>query len=264
VPPHIHTEQAGMSETTNNQPQQAEVDTTEILFNLVVAFLAPMFLTATGGNVQQARITAAHTLDSFQAMTRGELITSALIIAFSLTAMSSLSLSMQDGLPLPLILRLRGNAQSASRAAEQNRCALQQDRRLAPQAEGAFDPREAELSAKEVEVIAAVAAARKRVSPAQTQPAQTQPAQTQPAQTQPTTPSPAPTTQDPHVQAWASAFMDVAAEIAAEIPHLPRDERRAAVIRVEALHTSADAIRSGNVEPRPRPGDRIPGDRIPN
>jgi hypothetical protein len=259
VPPHIYTEPNGMSETTNNQPQQVEVDTTEILFNLVVALLAPMFLTATGGNVQQARITAAHTLDSFQAMTRGELITSALIIAFSLTAMSSLSLSMQDGLPLPLILRLRGNAQSASRAAEQNRCALQQDRRLAPQAEGAFDPREAELSAKEVEVIAAVAAARKRVSPAQTQPAQTQP-----AQTQPTPPSPAPTTQDPHVQAWASAFMDVAAEIAAEIPHLPRDERRAAVIRVEALHASADAIRSGNVEPRPRPGDRIPGDRIPN
>jgi hypothetical protein len=244
VLPHIYTEPNGMSETTNNQPQQVEVDTTEILFNLVVALLAPMFLTATGGNVQQARITAAHTLDSFQAMTRGELITSALIVAFSLTAMSSLSLSMQDGLPISLILRLRGNAQSASRAAEQNRRALEQDRSAAPQAEAAFDPREAELSAKEAEVIAAVAAARKRVSPAQTQSAQTPP------------PS-ASTTQDPHVQAWASAFMDVAAEIAPEIPHLPRDGRRAAVIRVEALHTSADAIRSGNVEPRLRPGDRL-------
>jgi hypothetical protein len=239
-----------MSETKSDHSQQAEVDTTEILFNLLVACLEPMFLTAAGGNIQNARMTAAHALDSFRAMTHGELITSALIIAFSLSAMSSLSLSMQGGLPIPLILRLRGNAQSASRAADQNRRVLQQNRRAAPQAEAVFDPQEPELSAKEAQVIAAVAATRERVSAAQTQP---------PAPPPSAPPAQHPHSQNPHSQAWASAFMDVAAEIAAEIPNLPRSERRAAVIRAEALHTSADAILSGNLEPRLRPGDRLPG-----
>jgi hypothetical protein len=233
-----------MSETTLNHPPQPEVDTTEILFNLVVTLLAPMFFAATGGNLEHARLAAAHTVDSFCPRTHGDLITTALLTGFSFSALGSLSLSMDDGLSIPTILRLRGSAQSASRAAEQHRRALQQPSRAAPLPAPLAAPEpDPGLTAKEVAVMEAVAATRQRVVAAQSQPAQPQAPVRQPA---------APS-QDPHAQAWASAFMDVAAEIAAELPGLPPHQRRAATIQAEALNGSANALLSGGVEPGNRP-----------
>ena len=228
-----------MSETTLSHPPQDEVDTTEILFNLVVTLLAPIFLTATG-NLQHARLAAAHTVNSFCPRTHADLIATALLIGFSFSALGSLSLSMEDGLSIPTILRLRGSAQSASRAAEQHRRALQQPSRAAPLPAPLAAPEpDPGLTAKEIEVIEAVAATRQRAA-----------AQSQP---QAPVPHPAAPSQDPHAQAWANAFMDVAAEIAAELPGLPQHQRRAATIQADALNGSANALLSGRVEPGNRP-----------
>jgi hypothetical protein len=232
-----------MSETTLNNPLQPEIDTTEILFNLVVTLLTPIFLAATG-NLEHARLAAAHTVDSFCPRTHADLVATALLIGFSFSALGSLSLSMDDGLSIPTILRLRGSAQSASRAAEQHRRALQQSSRATPLPAPLLAPEpDPGLTAKEVAVMEAVAATRQRVAAAQSQPAQPQ----APA------PRPAAPSQDPHAQAWANTFMDVAAEIAAELPGLPPHQRRAASIQAEALNNSANALLSGRVEPGNRP-----------
>ena len=87
--------------------------------NLVLSFLAPMFLVAAGGNINLTRIAAAHTLESHEAEAPSDLISIAQIIAFGLAALGSLSLSMTDGLSVSMILRLRGKPKV--RAAPPNR-----------------------------------------------------------------------------------------------------------------------------------------------
>src|SRR4051794_31851770 len=79
-----------MSETTQSQPQYPAPDDADILVNLILTCLAPMFLTTVGGNINHARIAAAHTLDSYRAETRFDLIAIAQIIAFGLAALGSL------------------------------------------------------------------------------------------------------------------------------------------------------------------------------
>jgi hypothetical protein len=232
-----------------DQNASAPIDPTPILVDLILAFLAPMFLTVTGGNIAHARLAAAHTLKSYRTRTDCDLILIAQIIAFGLAALGSLSLSMTDGLSLPMILRLRGSAQGSSRAAEQNRRALKENHLIAPDEPSNPEPAPAEPGPDETQVIADIAAATQRAAEVRAEIAQ-----------QASQQRIVPRTQDQRTQAlWADAFTDVANEIAADIPNLPPAQRKIATMRAAALSSSAHELLSGSVPPRPGPGDRMFG-----
>lgn len=206
-------------------------DAADVLVNLILTLLTPMFLVAVGGNIElRVRLPP---------------------IPSTPTALGLLSLAMTDGLSIPLTLRLRGSAQSSSRAAEQIRRTLPESPAATPgptpdasQADP-DQPNEAQRAAE-------IAATRQRAAAAE-HPAQ--PPQSKPQQTP--VPAVATLASQAHDQAmWASAFLDVAAEIAAEIPNLPADQRKQATLRAAVLNTSASDLLSGNTDPRLRPGDR--------
>jgi hypothetical protein len=190
-----------------------------IFLDLIVAFLTPMFLAVTGGNIAHARAAAIQTVNAYRADNQIDLLTVAQIIAFGIAALGSLSLAMADDLPIALILRLRGNAISANRAAEQCRRALAESLSYSPPAEPDEDPLPPE-------------------------PIPIQPAAPQPT-LQPPAPQPKPAQLTP-TYTRADAMADVAAEITAGIPHLPKSERRAASIRVNALNSVASNLLNGS------------------
>jgi hypothetical protein len=104
------------------------VHPSDVLMSFIVAFLAPMFLTCSGGDIYCARLAALETLCAYRARDQADLIAIAQIIACGLAALGSLALSMTDDVSLPLALRLRGNAVALNRAAEQNRRTLREPR----------------------------------------------------------------------------------------------------------------------------------------
>jgi hypothetical protein len=255
-----------MSQTTSSRPPDCPLD---ILMQLVVAFLAPMFLAATGGDIGIARAAAAETVDAYRARTHAELISIAQIIAFGLGALGSLSLAMAGDIPPALALRLRGNANACNRSAEQHRRALQQSRPDAGTAEPASRPLlpDPNQDAFEAEVVANVAATRQRAAEARTRAMAPPPAPAPPAPPAAAVPAssapdaaPAPTraaaalgpnTTEQQWQAiWASAMADVAAEYTADIASLPPGQRRAASLRAAALNGCATDLLAGNEPPR--------------
>ncbi|MDR3532582.1 MAG: hypothetical protein P4L90_18765 [Rhodopila sp.] len=236
----------------------------DVLMNLIVAILAPMFLTASGGDILFARMAALQTVNAYRARTEADLLAVAHIVAFGLAALGSLSLSMADNLSLSMTLRLRGNAVALNRAAEQNRRALKESRpdnatsandQPAPELDEDFD---------EAAVVASVAAAQKRAAETQARMRNAEPAVDQPPIPAPAPiaapPAAAPTAAAPMTaerqrQArWAAAMTDVAAEYTADIPNLPPMERKAATIRAAALSSCANDLLSGNAPPRLKPG----------
>jgi hypothetical protein len=88
----------------------------DTLINLLVTLLTPMFFAPTGGDIQFARIAALETIIGYQAQTGAGLIAVAKIIGFGIATLDSLSLSMNQDLEIPIILRLRGNANALGRA----------------------------------------------------------------------------------------------------------------------------------------------------
>jgi beta-glucosidase-like glycosyl hydrolase len=102
------------------------------LLSLIVTLLAPIFLGVTGGDIGLARMAAAETINDFRARNHMDLIAVAQIITNGLAAVDSLCRSMGDDVSLSMTLRLRGNAISLNRAAEQNRRVLRQKRDAGP------------------------------------------------------------------------------------------------------------------------------------
>jgi hypothetical protein len=114
---------------------------TDILINLLVTLLAPMFLAAADGDVVFARIAAVETITEYRAHSQASLIRVANIIAFGIATLASLSQSMQDDVPIPLALRLRGNANALDRSAARNERALRASRpSVAPEPAAAEPP----------------------------------------------------------------------------------------------------------------------------
>ncbi|WP_428483337.1 hypothetical protein [Rhodopila sp.] len=117
--------------TTRTQPATGTtppVRPMDILLNLVVTLLTPMFLIDSGGDLTFARMAALETVNSYSARDPMELLTIARIIGFGLAALGSLALSMADDTPPLMMLRWRCNANALNRSAEQNRRALQTSR----------------------------------------------------------------------------------------------------------------------------------------
>jgi hypothetical protein len=134
----------------------------DVLLHVIATFLAPMFLTASGGDIGFARMAAMETVNAYCVRSPADLIPIAQIIAFGLAALGSLSLSMADELSLAMTLRLRGNAIACDRSAERNRRALRESkvRLMVPlHADTTPDPGGERF---EAELLARVAAAQER------------------------------------------------------------------------------------------------------
>jgi hypothetical protein len=243
----------------------------DLLMNLIAALLAPIFLGVAGGDTALARQAVIEAINDYRARNHADLIAAAQVISFGLAALGSLSLSMADDLSLPMILRLRGNAVSLNRSAEQNRRVLREPLRDNPTPyhpvtepeptppKLAEHPRqtlpEAFLSAAAAEELAAES--RTRLQP--------------PAQTAAPAPTPTPaqhaaptsdlkTEEKRHQEMWAIAMANEASEITASIPNLPPVERSTASFRAAALSSTANQLLMGGRSPLPIP----PGDITSN
>jgi hypothetical protein len=213
---------------------------TTLLLNLIVTLLTPMFLAAAGDNLTFARQAATETLNAYRAETQSDLITIAKIIGFGLAALTALSLSMAEDLPLRTILRLHASANASDRSEHRNRQVLTQSQTYQPPA-----PREPDID--EAALTAAAAEMKRRTAE---------------NLAQLTTPAPTPkptsthTSEEHRYQAtWAAAAAAIADETAATLPTMPPDERRSAAIWIDVLNETAKDLMSGNIPPRLRPGD---------
>jgi hypothetical protein len=236
----------------------------DILLHFIVTILAPMFLTASGGDIHLARATALETVNAYRARTQTDLIAVAQIIAFGLGALGSLSLSLTDDLSLSMVLRLRGNANACHRSAEQNRRALTQSGSgdAAPHQPGTRDAEEKPFTADdlafEATVLANLADLQKRL--AETRPPQNVGESAAPPALRS---APALTTQQPQRQPiHAPKMNERVADGTPRVVHPPRAERKPGSLRAAALASSASNLiedvantyfHAGQTTPRPFP-----------
>jgi hypothetical protein len=213
----------------------ADLHPVDVLINALVTLLAPMFIAGAEGNMRLARAAALETITSYSVQNHASLMAVAKIIAFGLCTLGSLSLSMLDDVSIPLILRLRGNANALDRSCERSERALQEARALPPaEAPGAGFGAAA--------IRAGVANAQQRTAEChpRTQPP-APPAEPAPAPT----PAPAPAAKpaEPSYRTqWAAAMAQVAAEELAEAAHLPPAQRREAEERAAILRGTANSL----------------------
>ena len=237
--PTIHTRQ-------NPQPDRPHARS-DFLLTLIVTLLAPIFLGVTGGDIGLARMAALETVNDYRARNNADLIAVAQIVGFGLAALGSLSLSMADDISLSMTLRLRGNAVSCNRAAEQNRRArlAHQDEpqprppaepqsiedEPAPQPDAFLNPDAAQLLATESRARLEQTAGHNPV----------------PTPTQTATRTPA---EKRHQEMWAIAMAKESSEITGSLPSLPPAERDAAEMRAGLLSSTAhDLIYGAPVPP---------------
>lgn len=224
----------------------------DILMNLIVAFLAPMFLGASAGDIGFARMAAIETVNAYRARNQSDLIAIAQIIAFGLGALGSLSLSMAENLSLSMTLRLRGNANACNRSAEQNRRAVAQNpgdnptyhpaTRAEPETQAAT---RADQDAKEAALLADLAAAKQLAADVQARMRPEKPATEQTPIPTPAAIQTAPMTTPQRNRAWANAMIQVAGSMTADLRNLPPAQRRVASIRASALTSTAHRLLSG-------------------
>lgn len=252
-----------MSETTSSNQSSPDTNAAQqvhpsnILMNLIVGVLAPMFLTASNGDIGFARMAAIETINAYCARSHADLIAIAQIIACGLTALGSLSLSLDDNISLSMTLRLRANAVALNRVAEQNRRVLTTTRPETPvthhpdgnSTETAFAD-ESQAALDEAEIVASVAAAKKLSSDALARFSNPSPT----AAITATTPA------APLEQWWqsmlASALTDAAGKRATDLGNLPPAQRRGASHRTAMLSSSASQLLAGDVAPPAWPDDR--------
>lgn len=246
------------------------INPSDVLLNLIVVFLVPMFLGASAGDVGFARMAAAETVNTYRARNHLDLVSVAQIIAFGLTALGSLSLSMADNLSLSMTLRLRGNAVALNRASEQTRRGLDKRRKgeetphqpATPDECHTAEPRATEhpdyalLEADVAQALQQAAQNQARLKAPQSTPqptiapatnpapSSTNPASTDPASTPASTGTPVTATQR-NQTAWATVMAREAAKLTSSIVSLPPAERKDASLRAAALASTASNLLSG-------------------
>jgi hypothetical protein len=223
------------------------LDPSRILMNLIVALLAPMFLGVSAGDVGFARMAAIETVNAYRARNHSDLIAIAQIIAFGLAALGSLSLSMADDISLSMTLRLRGNANACNRSAEQNRRVLTEGHRDDPMQHPASTPvditEDDHVPPDSGGICLSPAAARLLAAEAQGRLREPEPKAGQPSSKAEKTP------ERRHQEMWAIVMVNEAAEITANIPNLPPDERQAATLQASTLSSTAHDLLYGMPEP---------------
>jgi hypothetical protein len=244
---------------TNIEPPPETDTPSNILLNLIIAQLAPMFLGVSAGDIGLARMAATETVAAYRAHNQADLIAIAQIIAFGLAALGSLSQSLDDDISPSTALRLRGNANACNRSAEQNRRAFTKSHandpapRHAPEPEPppAFPetdvpPQPDKLLTPEAEQELAAEARVRLQTPEQTP-------VPPPSLIRSTAPS---TAENRHQEMWAIAMVNEASEITAGIANLPLAERNAASIRAATLSSTAHDLLYGAPPPPLLPGSR--------
>ena len=225
-----------MTDNPSSAPQATTAQTgvplcsADILLNLVVIFLTPIFLSAADGDIILARLAAIETIKSYRAQSQADLLTVAQIVAFGFATLGSLCLSMADDISLTMVLRLRGNANALSRSAETHRRRLEQSRANASQPQP--------------------------VAPAPTQAPQPAMAPPPAPPAHPAVEDATPLALDPSAAEWAAACAEAAEQITASLPDLPPQERQMAAIQAAAFNYCAtDMLAEINAQ-RPEPGQR--------
>jgi hypothetical protein len=117
---------------------------TAAFLDRIITLLAPLFLAATGGDVEAARDTVRVTLASYNARNDTELRLAALIVAFGFGALDALGKAVNPGLSLDQVMRLRSHATALSRAGHQNQAVLD---KLHKQGSGESAPARTDLPA---------------------------------------------------------------------------------------------------------------------
>jgi hypothetical protein len=106
---------------------------TAAILDKILAFLAPLFLVATTGDIGAAQEAASAMLASYSPRTNRELRFAALSIAFAFGALETLSKAADPELALNQVLRLRGNANALNRSAQQNESRLEKLQKQPPE-----------------------------------------------------------------------------------------------------------------------------------
>ena len=271
--PRLHSP-GTMTETTVQPTDEAPTHPSDILLTLIVALLAPMFLTASGSDINLARLAAFETVAAYRARSQADLITIAQIVGCGLAALGSLGLSMADDLSVPMILRLRGNAVALNRSIDQNRRALAASQAAKPitPPDPVYEAKvQASVTAAQKLTAEAMANLRKPAPPPAAIAPQAAPAQPAPPpatvapQAAPAQPEPAPIETTPAAHSpishreWqvllASAMSDVAAECTADAANLSPEDRAIASRRAALLSSAATDVILGNIPPPMKPGD---------
>jgi hypothetical protein len=183
----------------------------DLMTGFILSLLTPFLMTGSITDPNLARKAAAETVAAYQATGPRQLVTVAQIIAFGLTAVDTLRLSLQGDLPLPMKDRLRRSASTMTRIAREAATTLETHLAEPPEE----DPDPAEILAK--------------IPPAPPP---------QPAQQHPAT--------DRQIDlSWAQAMTDVATEFTAELPGLPSAQKRTHLARIGALSAIASTLRLG-------------------
>ena len=99
------------------------------LMEFILGLLAPLLMGASITDIRLARIAATQAVAAYRAGGPGELVTIGQILAFALTALDNLRLSMAPDLSLSMKLKLRGNANALNRCARDNSKLLEKARR---------------------------------------------------------------------------------------------------------------------------------------
>jgi hypothetical protein len=224
-----------MAETTPLRPA-------DVFMHLIVAFLAPMFLAVSGGDLHHARLAAIETVNTYRSRDPMDLLSIAQIVAFGLTTLSSLSLSLAEDLSLSMMLRLRGNATALNRATEKCRKALREAGPAGLLPQHLPDPDAGgEEYLNEETVLANLSRAEHRIAEREAPAAAPQP----PAAT------PAEAAERQHRTAWAAGMILVAREVTANLESLSPTQRQAATIQAAAMTEAANDLMSHAPMPPP-------------
>jgi hypothetical protein len=222
----------------------------DTLLNLVLILLTPLFLAGTDGDLALARAAAWETVAAYRAQHHASLVKVARAIAFGLAALDSLGLSMRDDLAIPLILRLRANADALNRSAERAERALAEAPCVAAEPRQPIDETTIFAGVAEAQARATVARASLQDQETLPQPAAEPAPMRQPAPQ--AVHAPVTTPEQQNRALWGAAMADVAVGFAAEATTLPPTERRVATLRAQILSTAANNLLCGASVPPPQ------------
>jgi hypothetical protein len=212
--------------------------TTDVLMHMIVAFLAPMFLATTGGDIDQARNNATETVRACITRNPIDLFLIGQMIALGLATLSSVSLSMAEDMPISLILRLRGNAVSLHHASEKCRRALPEPGSAPARQQAPLSDEDLE---REKELLAETSRTRQRVNAYQASYAQPRTPPAPNPRVQAASPQDGPNTLEA-MEAMKAAMADLVAE---SERHLGETKATGPAIPKTALHsisTGSDRI----------------------
>jgi hypothetical protein len=203
-----------------NMPQTQPAD---LLMGFVLNLLTPFLI---AGGITDPALARQAAEQAIAEAGNHQLLTTTQIVAFTLTALDNLRLSLPRDLSLSMKLKLRSNANALNRASQKATATLQTQPRdpCAPEPDPA-------------EILASLETAKTALRQAQTVPP-----------TQPTN-KPAPTENRQTDLAWAAAMTEIATEYTAALPNMPKAQHRTHLARVGALSHVANLLGTGQAPP---------------